>query len=63
MNVGPFPTAIAEFEEKHGEWERDIRRYETASGEVFNSGVKKSISLQNAPKNLRVLLQMQSTRT
>jgi hypothetical protein len=63
LNVGPFPDTISEFEEKHGEWERDIKRYEAASGEVFNLGVKKSIFLQNAPKNLRTLLQMQSTRT
>ena len=62
LNVGPFPATITEFEEKHGEWERDIKRYEAASGEVFNLGVKKSVFLQNAPKSLRVLLQMQSTR-
>jgi hypothetical protein len=62
LNVAPFPSTVTEFEEKHGAWERDIRRYEAASGEVFNIGVKKSVFLQNAPKSLRVLLQMQSTR-
>ena len=62
LNVTAFPETIADFEEKHGEWERSIQRYELASGEPFNTGVKKSIILQNVAKNLRTLLQMQSSR-
>ena len=59
LNVTAFPETNADFEENHGEWERSIQRYELASGESFNTGVKKSIFLQNAPKNMRTLLQMQ----
>ena len=41
LNVGEFPGTIADFEEKHGEWERSIPRYELASGESCNTWVKK----------------------
>ena len=63
LNVKQFPQTLAEFEQAHSEWERDIRRYETASGDVFNAGVKKSVFLQKAPKNIRTVLQMQSERS
>ena len=55
LNINVFPGTLAEFEDKIGEWERDISRYETASGEIFNEGVKKSIFLQKAPKNIRMV--------
>ena len=63
LNVKQFPSTLAEFEDAHAEWERDIKRYEMASGEVFNMGVKKSIYLQKAPKNIRTMLQMASDST
>ena len=63
LQVHVFPSSLADFEEKHGEWEQDIRRYEMASGEVFNAGVKKSIFLQRAPKTIGTVLQMQSERS
>lgn len=59
LTVTTFPHTLAEFEEKHGTWERDNVRYEMASGEVFNFGVKKSIFPQKAPKNIRTVLRMQ----
>jgi len=63
LNVAMFPSTLAEFEDKIGEWMRDIYRYEMASGETFNEGVKKSVFLQKAPKNIRTVLQMQSQRS
>ena len=63
LSVLVFPGTLAEFEEKHGEWLADIRRYEAASGEQFNEGVKKTIFLQKAPRAIRTLLHMQSNRS
>ena len=62
LSVNVFPSSLSEFGEKVGSWERDIRRYEMASGEVFNPDVKKNIFLQKAPKSIRTVLQMQSER-
>eukprot|EP00959_Pyramimonas_sp_CCMP1952_P092633 1938480-Pyramimonas_sp.AAC.1 len=38
LNVKPFPSDLSRFEQYLSDWERDIRRYETASEEVFNAG-------------------------
>ncbi|CAK0797450.1 unnamed protein product [Prorocentrum cordatum] len=59
LNVKNFLSDLAGFEQCHSDWERDIRRYETASGEVLNAGVKKRIYLQKAPNHIRTILQMQ----
>ena len=63
LTVPQFPDSLSEFEDKHGEWERDIRRYETASGELFNEGVRKTIFLQKAPTAIRTMLHLQSDRS
>ncbi|CAK0809627.1 unnamed protein product [Prorocentrum cordatum] len=63
INVKPFPSDLAGFEQHRADWVRDIRRYETAPGEVFNAGTEKSIYPQKAPKNIRAALQMQSERS
>ena len=56
LSVPVFPNTLAEFEEKHGEWLADIRRDDTATGEQFHEGVKKTLFLQKAPKAIRTML-------
>ena len=63
LSVSPFPATLAEFEERHGDWLADIRRYEVATGERFNEGVKKTVFLQKAPRAIRTMLHMQSDRS
>ncbi|CAK0889405.1 unnamed protein product, partial [Prorocentrum cordatum] len=63
LNVKNFPSDQAGSEQYHSDWGRDTRRCETASGEVFNAGVKRSIYLQKAPKNIITVRQMQSERS
>eukprot|EP00959_Pyramimonas_sp_CCMP1952_P293746 6143645-Pyramimonas_sp.AAC.1 len=38
FSVKPRPSDLAEFEQRRPDSERDARRHETASGEVFNAG-------------------------
>ncbi|CAK0880088.1 unnamed protein product, partial [Prorocentrum cordatum] len=70
LDAKQFLGALAGFEARRSEWGRDVRRREAASGwvsilsspEVFNAGVKKHISPQKAPRNMRTALQMQKGR-
>ena len=50
LHVANFPSTLAEFEHKLGEWERDVRRYELAAGEHFSASVKKNIFLTEASR-------------
>eukprot|EP00959_Pyramimonas_sp_CCMP1952_P166891 3487982-Pyramimonas_sp.AAC.1 len=63
LDVKPFPSDLAGFEQRRADWGRDIRRCETAFGEVFKAGVTESICLQKAQKSIRTVLQMQSERS
>ena len=50
LSVPVFPNTLAEFEEKHGEWLADIRRYETATWGAVQRGCQEDSVLAEGPE-------------
>ena len=63
LNVKPFPSEITAYEIALDEWQENIRKWESISGDRFNVSMKKTFFLDKAPSTVRIPLQMQSLDT
>ena len=63
LNVKTFPLEVTAYEIALYEWQEDIRKRESMSGDRFNVSVKKALCLDKAPSSVRVPLQMQNQET
>ena len=63
LNVKTFPSELTAYEIALDEWQENIRKWESISGDTFNASMKKAIFLDNTPSSVRVTLQMQSLDT
>ena len=63
LNVKAFPSELTAYEIALGEWQENIRKWETISGNLFNESMKKAIFLDKAPSIVRIPLQMQNLDT
>ena len=51
LNVKPFPSELTAHEIALDEWQENIRKWESISGDRFNASMKKAIFLDRAPFN------------
>ena len=63
LNVKTFPSELTACEIALDEWQQNIRKLESISGDRFNASMKKAILLDKAPSSVRVPLQMRSLDT
>ena len=63
LNVKTFPSELTAYEIAMDEWQENIRKWETISGDLFNESMKKAIFLDKAPSTVRISLQIQSLDT
>ena len=63
INVRTFPSELTEYEIALDEWQKNIRKWETISGDLFNESMKKTIFLDKAPLSVRISFQIQSLDT
>ena len=63
INVKTFPSELTEYEIALDEWQKNIRKWETISGDLFNESMKKTIFLDKAPLSVRISRQIQSLDT
>ena len=63
LNVKPFPSELTAYEIALDEWQENIRKWKSISGDRFNVSMKKAIFLDKAPSTVRIPLQMQSLDT
>ena len=55
INVRTFPSELTEYEIALDEWQKNIRKWETISGDLLNESMKKTIFLDKAPLSVRIL--------
>ena len=60
LNWPQFPTDLTLYETKLAEWEDNIRKWETLSGDTFNESMKKALYVDKAPMTVNTLLQVQN---
>ena len=58
-----FPSELTAYEIALDEWQENIRKWESTSGDRFNVSMKKALFLDKAPSSVRVPLQMQNLAT
>ena len=63
LNVKTFPSELTTYEIALDQWQKNIRKWETISGDLFNESTKKTIFLDKAPSIVRIPFQMQSVDT
>ena len=63
LNAKTFPSELTAYEIALDEWQENIRKWESISGDRFNASMKKALFLDKAPTNVRVPLQMQNLAT
>ena len=63
LNAKTFPSELTAYEIALDEWQENIRKWESISGDRFNVSMKKALFLDKAPMNVRVPLQMQNLAT
>ena len=63
LNVKTFPSELIAYEIALNQWQENIRKWESISGDRFNVSMKKAIFLDKAPSTVRIQLQMQSLDT
>ena len=63
LNVKPFPSELTAYEIALDEWQENIRKWESISGDRFNVSMMKAIFLDKAPSTVRIPLQMQGLDT
>ena len=63
LNAKTFPSELTAYEIALDEWQENIRKFESISGDRFNVSMKKALFLDKAPMNVRVPLQMQNLAT
>ena len=63
LNVKTFPSELTAYEIALDEWQENIRKWESISGDRFNVSLEKAIFLDKAPSSVRVPLLMQSLDT
>ena len=52
LNVKPFPSELMAYEIALDEWQENIRKWESISGDRFNVSMKKAIFLDKAPSTV-----------
>ena len=60
LNSPQFPSDLSSYENKLGEWEENIYKWESISGDTFNGSMKKALYVDKAPQAVKTLLQMQN---
>ena len=63
LNVKTFPSELTAYEIALDEWQENIRKLETISGDLFNESMKKATFLDKVPSTVRISLQIQSLDT
>ena len=63
LNAKTFPSELTAYEIALDEWQENIRKWESISGDRFNVSMKKALFLDKAPSSVRVPLQMQNLAT
>ena len=63
INVRTFSSELTEFEIAMDEWQKNIRKWGTISGDLFNELMKKIIFLEKAPLSVRISRQIHSPDT
>ena len=63
LNVKAFPSELTACETALGEWQKNIRKCEIISGNLFNESMKKAFFLDKAPSRVRILFQIQNLDT
>ena len=63
LNAKTFPSELTAYEIALDEWQENIRKWESISGDRFDVSMKKALFLDKAPTNVRVPLQMQNLAT
>ena len=63
LNAKTFPSELTAYEIALDEWQENIRKWESISGDHFNVSMKTALFLDKAPTNVRVPLQMQNLAT
>ena len=63
LNVKALPPELTAYEIALDEWQENIRKWESISGDRFNASMKKALFLDKAPSSVRVPLQMQNLAT
>ena len=63
LNAKTFPSELTAYEIALDEWQENIRKWESISGDRFNVSMKKALFLDKTPSSVRVPLQMQNLAT
>ena len=60
LNVKAFPSDLTAYEIALDEWQENIRKWESISGDRLNVSVKNALFIDKAPSSVRVPLQRQT---
>ena len=63
LNVQTFPSELTAYEIALNEWQENLHKWESISGDRFNVSMKKAIFFDIAPSKVRILLQIQNLDT
>ena len=61
LNAKTFPSELTAYQIALDEWQENIRKWKSISGDRFNVSMKNALFLDKSPTNVRVPLQMQKT--